>query len=193
VLAYPSRSLRHVTAHTLSLVRPELEAGWSLLDVGCGAGFVAAELAGERPVLGLDIVDGRRGPLDAFARWDGLRLPVADGSWDAVLFAFVLHHVPDERKAAVVAEARRVARRRVLVLEDTPVTPLDWAAAWLHGRRHRAEIGSAAGFGFKSHAGWERWFGDHGLRVARSARLSRLARDWYRPWARGWFVLEPAP
>jgi SAM-dependent methyltransferase len=190
LLAYPSRSLRHVTAHTLSLVRPALEPGWSLLDVGCGSGFVAAELAAERPVLGLDIVDARRAPLADFARWDGLRLPCADGSWDAVLLAFVLHHVPDERKAAVVAEARRVARRRILVLEDTPVTPLDWAAAWMHGHRHRREIGSAASFGFKSRAGWERWFAAQGLKVARSARLPRLARDWYRPWARGWLVLE---
>lgn len=46
-------------------------------------------------------------------------VPVADRSYDVVLIAFVLHHVPAEQHAAALAEARRIARRRVVLLEDT--------------------------------------------------------------------------
>ena len=182
--------MRVVTAHTLSLVEPALEPGWSVLDVGTGAGFVARDLGARRPVAAVDIVDVRRAEVPDFRLWDGLTLPFDRGAFDALLFVFVLHHVPDERKAAVIAEARRVARRRILVLEDTPRMSLDWLVAELHGRRYRREIGSGAGFGFKTRPGWERWFAAQGLRVAASRPLGRLERDWYRPWARSFFVLE---
>jgi ubiquinone/menaquinone biosynthesis C-methylase UbiE len=184
--------MRRVTAHTVSLVEPALGPGWSLLDVGTGAGYVSAALAARgRRVHGVDIVDARRVQGTGFDLWDGATLPFPDGTFDAVLFGFVLHHIPDARKLDVLTEARRVARRRILVLEDTPATPLDWLAAELHGRRHRRAIGSRADFGFKTRRGWEGWFADMGLRVAASSAIPRLARDWYRPWARGFFVLEP--
>jgi SAM-dependent methyltransferase len=189
-LEYPLASLKKETFHTLDWVRPALEPGWSILDIGCGGGWVLGELAGEHEVMGVDIVDLREVELPRFSLYDGLKVPVEDNAFDVALLTFVLHHVPNDRKAALVAEARRVARRRVVVLEDTPRTPLDSLACWMHGHFHRRRIGSDASFGFYSQRKWEEFFASEGLTVHKSTALPRFSRDWIRPWARTGFVLE---
>lgn len=191
-IVYPEPNTRLATEHTLSYVRPLLRPGDTVLDVGCGSGYVLAELAAERAVTGIDIVDTRAPQLPPFPfqKYDGLQLPFADDSFDVVLLIFVLHHVPNPLKHRLVDEARRVARRHIVVMEDTPRTPIDWLAAWLHGRRHRREIGSDADFGFFTKARWEQFFAERKLRVTRASRVPRLSRIWWRPWARSAFWLE---
>jgi ubiquinone/menaquinone biosynthesis C-methylase UbiE len=176
--------------HTLSCVRPALRPGDAVLDIGCGEGFVLAELAAEHQVMGIDVVDLRATSLPRFARYDGLHVPCPDRSFDVALLTFVLHHVPNELKPVLVREVARVTRRAIVVLEDTPRTLLDRLAATLHGRAFQRKVGSTAAFGFYDQGRWERFFADAGLRVAVSTRLSRLERDWKRPWARSCFVLE---
>ncbi len=191
--SYPPGTLAYVTAHTLSYLRPALEPTSSVLDVGCGEGWMCAELAaaGHR-VTGVDIVDVRRTELPSFQLWNGEVLPFADESYDVVALVFVLHHLPNRLKPTLLREARRVARRRLFVLEDTPRTPLDRLAGWLHGREHRRKIGSRADFGYYTQREWERLFPEHGLTVARSSRVPRLERLWWRPWARSAFILDKA-
>jgi len=189
--AYPPGNLPHVTSHTLSYLRPALEPGWSVLDVGCGEGWVCAELALEgRDVTGVDIIDVRRADVASFRLWNGEHLPFPDESFDVVALVFVLHHVPNALKPGLLREARRVARQRVFILEDTPRTPLDWLAGWMHGHRHRRQIGSTADFGFYTQRAWERLCPEHGLAVGRSTRVPRFERLWWRPWARSAFVLD---
>jgi len=178
--------------HTLSFVRPALRPGDRVLDIGCGDGWVLAELATEHEVMGVDIVDLRRKELPPFGfeLYDGLQVPCADGSFDVVLLTFVLHHVPNDRKPQLVREARRVTRRNVVVLEDTPRNAIDRRACNMHGRAHRKRIGTTADFGFYDQEGWEIFFDQQGLRVTTSRALPRFGRDLIRPWARSWFVLE---
>ena len=69
----------------------------SLLDVGCGDGWLAAKVGQARPELklaGLDVLvrPGTHIPVEGF---DGKKLPCADGSWDAVMMVDVLHHTED--------------------------------------------------------------------------------------------------
>ena len=187
---YPHPNTRLVTQHTLSFVRPLLQPGFSILDVGCGEGWVLGELASDHEVMGLDIVDIRRSPLQKFALYRGTELPCADASFDLVMLNFVLHHLPNEDKPHLLKESIRVAKRSIFIMEDTPRTPIDWLAGLLHGYKYRREIGSKADFGFYRQKTWEGIFEAEGLTVSRSVSIGRFERLWWRPWATSYFVLD---
>jgi ubiquinone/menaquinone biosynthesis C-methylase UbiE len=152
-------------------VAPHLEAGMDVLDLGSGTGRISrwlARRAGIRPTLA-DVVEfgNRVGGYRYVRLEDPFRLPFEDRSFDAVLMLFVLHHVvawPDQER--LVAEAARVARSRVVVIEDTPTSALDRAFNvawdWTLNLRH----GVPKPFTFRSARGWERVFRRAGLRVA---------------------------
>lgn len=189
---FHSRMARKETAHTLSLVEPHLRPHEAVLDIGCGAAYVTSELAQRHtgPVRAVDIVDCRRRSTPHFALYDGIALPFADASCDVALLAFVLHHVPNEDKPAVLAEVHRVVRRSLIVLEDTPENAIDRYLNRRHGEQFRRTIGTTHGYGFFSAPGWVPIFEANGFAVAAVQRLSRLARDWKQPYARTCFVLE---
>jgi 2-polyprenyl-6-hydroxyphenyl methylase/3-demethylubiquinone-9 3-methyltransferase len=114
--------MRELRAH---LGDPE---GLSILDVGCGGGLLAEELAGAgADVIGVDPSEGSLSAAREHAQAGGLdidyrsgvaeALPVEDGWADAVVCCDVLEHVDDVGKA--VAEAARVLRPGALYLYDT--------------------------------------------------------------------------
>ncbi len=147
---YRSQTVRRETLHTVSLVAPHVAPGASVLDVGCGEGYVLEELAarGAGELFGADVVDIRRQKQRSFRLFDGLELPFIDRRFDVVVLSFVLHHVPDDRKRALVREALRVCRGTVVIVEDTPSTLLDRIMNRRHGESFRRRIKSAAPFGF---------------------------------------------
>jgi SAM-dependent methyltransferase len=149
------RALRGALRELRAPGEPRLEP-LTLLDVGTGNGNLARALAttlrrGGRAVraVGIDLhqsvleaaqaagpdaegVSGRkRAPL-RLVRADGLHLPFADGSVDVVTSSLTLHHLTDGEVRALLAEAARVARRRVL-LTDLERHPLHYAGARLLG------------------------------------------------------------
>jgi len=146
------------TLHTVSLLWPHVSQNMSVIDIGCGEGWVADELVtrGLREVATVDVVDVRRARGHSFALYDGVHLPFPDGRFDVAMLNFVLHHVPDERKVALLGEALRVARDTVFILEDTPTTALDRFVSRRHGEAYRRKIASAAPFGFLTPNEW-RW------------------------------------
>ncbi len=84
-----------------------------LLDIGCGTGQsrqVYADRA--KAYVGMDLslsavsLARRKAPKVSWMQADALRLPFADGSFEAVGFSSVLHHIPDFSPA--LEEARRV-------------------------------------------------------------------------------------
>jgi SAM-dependent methyltransferase len=191
---YPSRIVEKETRHTRSLIEPHLKECRSVLDVGCGAGYVAWELArtfsGE--VATVDIADFRRVPTPRFSVFDGITLPFDDDSFDLVAFSFVLHHVADVFKPLLLAEARRVARRTIFVLEDTPVTLVDRVVSWRHGESFRRSIRSRESFGFLDRDAWVRLFRLLRLQPTYIRPLSRWCRSIFQPYARSVFVLDVA-
>lgn len=88
-----------------------------LLDIGCGAGYHVRHLARKaRRVVAID-TDGValnvarrrvRSSRVVFLCYDGVHLPFADGSFDAVTLLDVLEHVPHRRE--LVREISRVLR-----------------------------------------------------------------------------------
>lgn len=99
------------------LDRATFPAGARVLEVGCGTGVITemiAALPAVADAVGIDpsheLISRarRRAPDLAFDVGDGQALPYDDESFDAVVFATTLCHVPDP--ASALAEARRVVR-----------------------------------------------------------------------------------
>jgi SAM-dependent methyltransferase len=112
-------------------VAPHLRTGERVLDYGSGTGLISrwlAERVGIRPTLA-DLVDyGNRQRSFPFIKMeDPFHVPAEDGAFDVVLLLFALHHNPYEAQEGVLAEAARLASRRLIVLEDTPMSRVEWA------------------------------------------------------------------
>lgn len=100
-----------------SLARAGFPSGSRVLEVGCGTGVITAmiaDLEGVGEVVGIDPAPGlirrarERRPDLTFDVGDGQALPYADASFDGVVFATTLCHLPDPGLA--LSEARRVLR-----------------------------------------------------------------------------------
>jgi demethylmenaquinone methyltransferase/2-methoxy-6-polyprenyl-1,4-benzoquinol methylase len=97
---------------------PVAVSGAKVLDVGAGTGVAcdAALALGARRAVASDIsieMLRHRAPDIPAVVADGARLPFADASFDLVLSAFSLTHLPDP--AAALAEWRRVAPAALIV------------------------------------------------------------------------------
>jgi len=122
------RRLRHTPEFDpLELVRVRLvfrlmprEAGRSVLDVGCGDGYLCGQLGvrGFDTVVGVELAGSRiayaRGRFVS-VRWvqaDAVKLPFADRQFDVVTCTEVLEHLVDPERA--MSELGRVSRRYVI-------------------------------------------------------------------------------
>lgn len=119
-----------------------LDETWTVGDLGCGTGHVAASLApfvaqviavdgseamlaeARRRLAGHDNVQVLHGELEA--------LPVDDAALDAAVLALVLHHLPDPGRA--LAEVARALRPggRILVVDMLPHDREDMAGRMGH-------------------------------------------------------------
>jgi SAM-dependent methyltransferase len=104
----------------------------SILDVGCGDGTIARDVAGRvgaQRVVGVDVKVWDRVEIEV-SRYDGEHLPFPDGAFDAVLISDVLHHCHDPR--AVLADALRVASQVVAIKDHFRFGPLsDTILLWM--------------------------------------------------------------
>ena len=113
------------------------------LDLACGTGFLTRHLRGF--VLGVDqslsmaSIARSRLPEGLALVGDGLRLPVADRSFDRVFTGHFYGHLPPGEQKAFLAEARRVAGELLVVdsARRPGVDPEQWQERVLNnGSRH---------------------------------------------------------
>jgi SAM-dependent methyltransferase len=138
-----------------------------VLDVGCGDGLVSAILQSQRPdirVQGIDVLPRAQThiPVELF---DGLHFPVANASFDVVLFSDVLHHTADP--SVLLREAARVAAHYVLIKDhyrkgfaaSARLRFMDWVG--------NARFGVALPYNYWTDTQWHAGWQDAGLRPER--------------------------
>lgn len=129
-----------------------------ILDLGAGTGMLAGFVLDEYPGCEVTLFDGAEQMLDEarqaldgrparFVRGDMYgRLP--DGPWDAVVSALAIHHLDDDGKRHVFAEALRVLRPGGIfvnsehVLGPTPFLDSEYRR-WHEAEARRAGIDDA--------------------------------------------------
>jgi SAM-dependent methyltransferase len=161
---YPMRML----ADLARLIPAE---GRRVLDIGAGTGVVAEAIENyfpEREVVAVDVV-GRY--LDGLSVrrlvYGGTHLPFPDGAFDVALFCNVLHHVPPERRPALLEEALRVTGGGPLVIKDHLAEGV-WANArlWMLDAIGNLPFGGMVSAEYLGWAQWRHLFEAHRLQVA---------------------------
>lgn len=93
--------------------------GESVIDIGCGRGYLAREIAKELKTRGGSVhgfdVAATPGIRDGVTYQNGtiLSLPYEDKSFDTVICSHVLEHIRDIKEA--LKEVRRIAAKRIII------------------------------------------------------------------------------
>jgi ubiquinone/menaquinone biosynthesis C-methylase UbiE len=163
-----------------------LSQGDSVLDVGCGTGYLSAhaqEMYGVRP-CGVDVMDFRQVQIP-FQRFDGISIPFPDGSFDHVVLSEVLHH--SHQPLALIKECCRVARRSIILFEDMPEGRLGKLILYLHvrifARRYDYPFKAAR---IPDYRGALSWLGENFPRVGRI----RQEPKWFNVYPRILYVYD---
>lgn len=134
-----TRMLARPVPRMLELARSALTGRARVLEVGAGTGLLTAAIAPVvETLVATDYAEAMLGELTTRVRTANLEnvtcqtanlqeLPFADGSFDAVLAANVLHLVPDLTRA--LASARRVLAPGGLLVAPTYLHRETWRAA----------------------------------------------------------------
>lgn len=146
-----------------------LDPAWTVGDLGCGTGelaavlapFVSRVIAVDASVEMLEAARARLRDVPGVELREGTleRLPLDEASLDAACLVLVLHHVPDPRRA--LAEAARVLKPagRLLLVDMLP-----------HSREEYRQTMGHVWLGFEG-GQIRRWLADTGFDAARIVRL----------------------
>lgn len=122
--------LKHLT--DISNYILSLQAGASLLDVGCGDGSITRLIAESNPnikVVGMDVERHDHWKFHklknlSFVTGSIFKLPYGKDEFDTVIIKDVLHHLPKPEVA--VKNLENVARRQVIIIEANRYNPVSF-------------------------------------------------------------------
>lgn len=117
------------------LVEQTVAPGSLVADIGGYPCELVAFLPGHRIV----VADLPRKGVGRYVCAEGAHLPFADGSFDSVVSADVIEHIPPPRRPAFVRELFRVSRRWVILAVprgDGDVREAEWAVDEYYGSLH---------------------------------------------------------
>ena len=154
-----------------------LRAIWSLddrrvLDVGGGTGVIAQAVKELFPVMevtSIDVVDRFLPTLDiSTATYDGVTLPFPDGSFDCVVLANVIHHIPLSARAALLRECARVAGAGHLYIKDhEAIGGLDRLRLTILDALGNTPFGGMVKASYPTQAQWDELAAAGGFRIER--------------------------
>ncbi len=165
-----------------------LVAGKEVLDVGCGSSSQHYPADTPRRRTGVDtssemVAAARRlHPAGDYRVGSADKLPFPDKSFDAALLLFVLHHMEPVLWAGALAEASRVARESVLVLDH-----VKHESALLGGVQQAWWDAADGGSIYRRKGDWDRVLSDAGLMVLDYRRAGAMFGNIC------FFHLKPAP
>lgn len=163
----------------------------TVLDIGCSEGALGAHVSHEYgfDVTLTDLDSGGTSTTNLpFRVCTPTRLPFKDNAFDAALLVFVLHHA--DNPEAVMQEALRVSRHRVLVLESVAYHPvqrrlLGWTDTAVNAIRSGGGMAPPHPETYRCTADWSAWMYEQGADVVDAHTVA----GWLHPWAV--LVVEP--
>ncbi len=149
----PPRLLAHLPDHG------------KILDVGTFDGRIARDLMDRNRKLSIIGADPRA-PAETsipVLPCDGSDLPFADGAFEVVMLIDVLHH--DTNPAAIIAEALRVSRDRLVIKDHYWVTRWDWWLLAISDYLGNRAYGVALPYNFLRLEQWREMFAQLGASI----------------------------
>ncbi len=168
--------LARCKSRVYSVVKEFYPTAETILDVGCGSCCTTKPLEYEgKSVSYLDVVDKAKCARPKI--FDGKNIPFDTNSFDLGIASFVLHHAKGNVEA-LLKDLQRTCKK-VLILENTPSTSVEWWFAKKHSASHWGECKEC----FKDQNEWIKTFEGLGFRVERVKTIDPFYcpfSDW--PW-----------
>ena len=126
----------HASTRNLKLVECKLNSTDEVLDVGCGLGLTGEHLTKKGfKVTGIELDSAVVNKTKKYASYEvhnesATKLPYSDSSFDAVIFMYVMHHIPIEKHKSVLSEAKRVLKPNGKMIMIEPAVDSKFDLAW---------------------------------------------------------------
>ncbi len=143
-----------------------IKMGYKMLDIGLGNGYVAKKIKEHYNVYmeGVDVVDYNETNIKNTI-YDGLNLPFKDKSFDCIMILQTLHHCTDQIK--VLKEAKRVSRKRIIIMEDVYNNYFEKITTFLHDYISNKRKGVDCPYYFHNKDEWKSIFKKLGLKIVK--------------------------